>query len=85
VFDEIILKKQNCVLQKFLPISSKNEILLKTMLDAKRITLLNIKTYHYDIFMTKFMGIMKASKNVQNITFYDVIYRFSPSLTQHES
>jgi hypothetical protein len=39
-------------LQKFLPVSSKNELLLKKQIsDPKSMTLLDIKIYHYDIFM----------------------------------
>jgi hypothetical protein len=47
-----ISKKQNCGLPKFLPIPFKNDFLLKQFSDSKSMTLLDIKTYHDDIFVT---------------------------------
>ena len=55
-------KTQNCGLQKLLRISSKNELLLKKISDSKRMTFLDIKTYHYDIFTTNTIEIMEVSK-----------------------
>ena len=66
-----ISKKQNCVCCRncFL-ILSQNELLSKkTFLDSKSITLLDIKIYHYDVFMTNTMGIMKASKTSTKYRF----------------
>ena len=81
-----ISKKQNCGLQKFLLISFKNELLLKKFSDSKSMTLLDIKNYHYDIFVTNTIDIMKAWRTYkislffsfffQNITFHVVICRF---------
>ena len=81
-----ISKKQNCGLPKFLLISFKNDFLLKKFSDSKSMTLLDIKTYHDDIFVTNTIDIMKDSKTCkispffffffQNITFHGVICRF---------
>ena len=81
-----ISKKQNCGLPKFLLISFKNELLLKKFSDSKSMTLLDIETYHYDIFVTNTIDIMKDLKTYkispffffffQNITFHGVICRF---------
>ena len=43
--------------------------MLKNFSDSKSMTLLNIKTYHYDIF-DKFYRHYESLKNVQNITFF---------------
>jgi hypothetical protein len=67
-------------MQKFLRISSKNELLLKKFPHSKHMNLLDIKTYHYDIFMTNTIDIMEVSKTY----FLWCNLSFSPSsLTQH--
>ena len=88
-----ISKKQNCGLPKFLLISFKNELLLKKFSDSKSMTLLDIKTYHYDIFVTNTIDIMKALRTYKiSLFFFFSKYHFpwcnlsfSTVLTQHDS